>query len=161
MSLNVTNLDSAIAIMLRADAHNSVNMVDWQSDSEGATFKEIGGGIMCETEEALHACGNKACFAGHLAVAPEFIASGGSCEDGGIPVYKDHLGVRAVAEWLGVPYSVSKDFVHGDCLDVYVDTNAHSYSRFYNKLWGDVKASDVLEKLYALKKEYLDEHPTV
>lgn len=84
--INKERLEHAISIMQRA---GSVDMTTWQ----GATFDT------CRTETELHTCGNSACFAGWLAVSPEFQETGGKVGYIGKPVYNGKYGVSAVISW--------------------------------------------------------------
>lgn len=63
--MRLDRLEQAIAVMQRA---GKVDMRAWQ---DFATRQDIR-----HTEKELHACGNSACFAGWLAVSPEFQAAG-------------------------------------------------------------------------------------
>lgn len=94
--INLERLEQAIAVMKRAGA---VDMRSWQ------------GGEVRESEVELHTCGNSACFAGWLAVSPEFQASGGSLDTKGapgMPAYKKQHGGGAVAEWLEVEHEEAR-----------------------------------------------------
>lgn len=129
------NVQSAIAIMNRAATRNSVNMTAWQSwgtpRGEAAT-----------TEGEFHTCGNAACFAGHVAISPEFHACGGQAEEGwGTPTLNDYYGSSAIAEWLGIAESLVDKLVHGD-----LDPDNYD-SLFYGKPWDEVNAQDVIDKL--------------
>lgn len=97
--INLERLEQAIAVMRRAGA---VDMRRWQS------------GEVRETEAGLHECGTAACFAGWLAVSPEFQASGGSLDTKGapgMPAYKRHHGGGAVAEWLEVEHEEARALI--------------------------------------------------
>lgn len=85
--MNLERLDQAIAVMKRA---GKVIMSDWQTG-------EIRG-----TEAELHECGTAACFAGWLAVSPEFQAAGGDVGFGGNPLFGPLGGFRAITEWLEI-----------------------------------------------------------
>lgn len=85
--MNIERLNQAISIMKRA---GTIDMTSWQ----GGDFAE------CATTEAeLHSCGNSACFAGWIAVSPEFQAAGGCPDYDGSPSSSETAG-EAVAAWL-------------------------------------------------------------
>lgn len=145
--MNRENIRKAIAVMERA--RGSVNMAVFQADKFG-DYPEAGNYL--HTEAEMHACGNVACFAGWIAVSPEFHADGGACS-GGMPLVLRNclLGYDAVAFWLGIPTYLARSFVHGD-ID-YTAEDPISYSRFYEKYWSLVTADDVIAKLQALLDE--------
>lgn len=137
--MNVANVKKAIAIMERAKEHNSVDMRDWQSGSL------ISGRVTSEKE--FHACGNKACFAGHIAISPEFQAAGGLCTMIGTPSFRHYYGSGAVDEWLGISVELAHSLVFGDTEDT---DEGVGFSTFYNRLWKNVTADDVLAKLHLI-----------
>lgn len=84
--INLERLEQAIAIMRRAGI---VKMSDWQS------------GEPLKTESEIHTCGTAACFAGWIAVSPEFKAAGGKVRPvSGAPVFCGWVGVQAILDWL-------------------------------------------------------------
>lgn len=86
--INKTRLRQAIAVMKRA---SRVKMKGWQS-----------GDTTVNTEKEAHTCGNSACFAGWLALSPEFQNSGGSVFTlSGAPIYQNHCGSEAIIKWMG------------------------------------------------------------
>lgn len=94
----------AIAIMERAGV---VDMSDFRS--------EYGPGCDTMTEADLHRCGTAACFAGWVAVAPEFLAAGGECI-GGMPISPFESscdGADAIAWWLDISHEAAHDLVFG------------------------------------------------
>ena len=140
--MNRTNILAAIAIMERAKDANSLFMPYWQSSPDSKWRKHP---AFDETE--LHACGNKACFAGHIAVSPEFHASGGYCTEDGEPLLRGMSPVQSIAVWLDIPYALASDFIFGDL--IHPDGNSY-YSRFYDKIWRNVTPDDVIAKLQSL-----------
>lgn len=66
--MNKENINKAIAVMKRA---KNLQMTAWQNSSK-----------IAQTEEELHTCGNSACFAGYIAISPEFP---GTCDSCGVP----------------------------------------------------------------------------
>jgi hypothetical protein len=130
--MNKQNVLKAITIMERAKAHGSVCMTDWQS-----------GGVMDtqQTEQGLHACGNTACFAGHIAISPEWKIDGGIIGRFGEPSMNGSSPTKCIAEWLDVDRRIATSLIYGDLCA------ASKESSFYGKPWADVNADDVLNKL--------------
>lgn len=131
--MNVENVKKAIQIMKRA---GKVNMDTFQI---GTTF--------ALTEQELHACGNSACFAGWVAVSPEFQADGGRVDRTmGYPLISSSFDIfaadEAISYWLDLDHGKAQSLVYGDLDD--------GYSLFYNKPWTEVTAQDVIAKLEAL-----------
>lgn len=136
--MNIENLNKAIAIMERA---GKVNMNKWQH------------GQIVETEKELNICGTAACFAGWIAVSPEWKADGGTVGFSGAPA-KDHiLGRHAIADWLEIPYELAGSIVFGDTL--LSPETSRPFSVFYNKPWCNVGKVDVLNKLNEIKEKGL------
>lgn len=93
--MNIENVNKAISVMERVKARgDKVDMSDWQNS-------EFGFG---DSEQDLHTCGTAACFAGWLAVSPEWAADGGSVTLSGAPKMGGYflLPMAAVAAWLGI-----------------------------------------------------------
>lgn len=144
--MNLENINHAINIMKRAEIADSLHMVNWQCLN---TFRAIYGvHSAAPTEEALHSCGNKACFAGHVATSVEFHNSGGYCDlSCGAPNYYGTWGVDAIQKWLGIGQGLAHNLVYGDTnsdLDV-------TYSKFYQCDWNKVTAPMVIAKLELIK----------
>lgn len=125
--MNKENVRKAIAIMKRA---GKVKMEYWQGQEDVR---------IVTTEEEVHTCGNGACFAGWVAVSPEFQADGGGVDDDiGCPVLKGNKGSLAIAEWLDIPLDLAYRFVSGS-------------EDFYAPIpFEDVQAPPVIEKLELL-----------
>lgn len=85
------NIDRIKALQAQIKKFGSINMGEWQAGQ--------GGGV--SSIEEFHSCGNVACIAGHMAVLPEFQASGGESV-GGIPVFGRNQGEEALEVWLGI-----------------------------------------------------------
>lgn len=133
--MNVENIKKAIEIMERAAVRGSFSMTSWQTPSTN--------GIIAKTEAELHRLGNKASFAGHVAVSPEFQADGGSVGYRGRPRMDGYDSEEAVAHWLGISRLQAMRLVYG-YLDVCEDWR---FSQFYNKPWAEVTTEDVIVKL--------------
>jgi hypothetical protein len=139
--MNRENVLKAIAVMERAKARGSVRMNHWQSNVNGlGCFVNY-----AEKESELHACGNMACFAGHIAVSTEFQEDGGSVGVAGYPIFGGYECERAIAEWLGISWDLARGLVHGGG-----SGSSYSYAEFYQKNWMEVTADDVLAKLHMI-----------
>ena len=144
--MNKANIEKAISIMVRAEEHGSLFMPDWQcaTNNEDPT--------LARDEQALHACGNRACFAGHVAVSPEFKEDGGYCSTAGTPVFGEHRGADAIQKWLGIDGDTARQLVFG-----YARVRQEDYpdyhSAYYGKRFSDVTARDVIAKLEQLLAE--------
>ena len=134
--MNRERIQSAIAMMKRA-IPRYFNMTDWQN-KDHSYFLQI-----AQTESELHACGNTACFAGHLALAPEFQKAGGSVSKTGAPVFNGLLEASAVAEYFDITYKLAGKFT----LD---------YLHFYPVDFEDVKPEHVIEKLEMILDGYYE-----
>lgn len=154
--INLERLEQAIAVMKRA---GKVNMGSWQT------------GEVRETEAELHECGTAACFAGWLAVSPEFQAADGGLDTKGapgMPAFNKHHGGGAVAEWLEVEHEEARmliellvfeeAYVSEDVTDFlqsmgipYGEANDGSVT--YLLGWGSWTAEDVVHYLERLKRE--------
>lgn len=138
--MNVQRIKTAIAIMQRAAARDSVYMPCYQSGADGMPDSAQ----EARTEAEFHTCGNKACFAGHVAISPEFQADGGECNASGLPIFNGYSGACAISEWLGIPNRVADSLVLGD-----VGYDEES-SKYYHKSFYEVNAHDVIDKLEQL-----------
>lgn len=156
--INLERLNQAIAIMERA---GKVSMGTWQGGNTHECAKE---------EEELHKCGNTACFAGWVAVSPEFQAAGGRVGTSGWPRFSLSIGSNAINRWLetrGFKAEVIELLVTGSTLisdsavewlqskDISVDAKKHkptsNYSYVYLNHWNKYKAPHVIRILEALK----------
>ena len=157
--MNVENITKAIAIMERAAAKGSLYMPRWQSPSGGGVFTPA------STEEELHTCGNRACFAGHIAVSPEFKADGGSCYYTGAPTYLDEYGravekeAEAVAKWLDIDCATANLFIYPTG---FLRNERLVPHIVYGGLWEHVSPRHVIIALKELlsigEKEFLDKY---
>ena len=125
--MNRERIQSAIAMMKRV-THRYFDMTNWQNELYGH-IKQI-----AQTESELHGCGNTACFAGHLALSPEFQDAGGLVSKIGAPIFNGVRFVEAVAEYFDIPYELAGDLTLPD-------------RDFYPVRFEDVKPEHVIEKL--------------
>tara|TARA_R110002124_G_scaffold10362_1_gene51738 strand:+ start:175 stop:624 length:450 start_codon:yes stop_codon:yes gene_type:complete len=138
--MNIVNVNKAIAVMERVKERGDyLNMRDWQflEDSEAPAM---------ETEGDLHKCGTAACFAGWVAVSPEFQVDRGSVCVGGAPCLPMReegyyvSGEAAIRFWLGI----DEDAAEHLCA-------MSDVANFYGKEVKDITVDDVLSKLYRLR----------
>lgn len=102
--INQTRLRQAISIMERA---GKVYMGNWQYNYPAYT-----------DEKTLHHCGTPACFAGWLAVSPEFQNSGGTVASSGAPKFNNYTGAEAIIRWMeatAVDALVLELIIYGKC----------------------------------------------
>lgn len=141
--MNFDNLSKAIAVMERAKEHSSVNMGYWQTMRYDTDE-------FVQTEDELHECGNSACFAGHLALSPEWSQDPLNTLDSqvGYPIrmrFSEKLiGVDAIADWLGLPISLTNCLVN----NVHDEHGIHC---LYKVQWKEVRAEHVLKELRLLE----------
>jgi len=129
-------IQSAIAMMKRV-THRYFDMTNWQNELYGH-IKQI-----AQTESELHTCGNTACFAGHLALSPEFQDAGGLVSKIGAPIFNGVRFVEAVAEYFDIPYELAGDLTLPD-------------RDFYPVDYEDVKPEHVIEKLEMILDGYYE-----
>lgn len=165
--MHTENILAAIAIMERAKAEgNKLDMFNWQTTATG--WNAYSQDRAVATEQELHACGNKACFAGYVAISPEWRAIGGGVSScGGAFLHKqteynpDNFTIRhelAIAAWFDVPERLVTPMVRGQLVEkdrVYEDGRmaVDTWSIAYDKWWSDVTHDDVIAKLLALLLE--------
>ena len=137
--MNVNNMLTAIDIMNRA---GKFDISVWQ---------EVVPGGYKDTECELHRCGTSACFAGWVAVSPEFRKDGGSISRScGYPIITDGNNNRlyeasAIAYWLDIPNRDAEDLC-------FVGSNI---GRFYNdKEYDEITTDDVVCVLATLLLEH-------
>ena len=92
-SMNLRRMDVCIKVMQRVvDNKYAFDLGDWQQGEHTKT-----------SEKELHKCGSAACFAGWLAVSPEFRRSGGTLSQyHGIPRFKGRGGDGAINSYLNL-----------------------------------------------------------
>jgi len=125
--MNPERIKSAITMMKRA-IPRYFDMTNWQNEPQGHIIQ------IAQTESELHACGNTACFAGHLALSPEFQKAGGSVCKIGAPMFNGDRYGEAVAKYFDIPYELAKDLTLPG-------------RDFYPVRFEDVKPEHVIEKL--------------
>ena len=125
--MNCERIQDAIT-MMNDVTHRHFDMANWQNEPHGHIIQ------IAQTESELHACGNTACFAGHLALSPEFQDAGGSVSKIGAPMFNGVRYAEAVAEYFDLPYELAGNLTlpGGD---------------FYPVKFRDVKPEHVIEKL--------------
>ena len=123
--------------MMKDVTHRHFNMTGWQSKDHSYVSRIV------QTESELHACGNTACFAGHLALSPEFQDAGGSVSKIGAPMFNGVRYAEAVAEYFDIPYELAGNLTlpGGD---------------FYPVKFRDVKPEHVIEKLEMILDGYYE-----
>ena len=134
--MNRERIQSAIAMMKRV-THRYFDMTNWQNEPHGHIIQ------IAQTESKLHACGNTACFAGHLALSPEFQDAGGLVSKIGAPIFNGVRFVEAVAEYFDIPYELAGDLTLPD-------------RDFYPVDYEDVKPEHVIEKLEMILDGYYE-----
>ena len=135
--MNRERIQSAIAMMKRV-THRYFDMTNWQNELYGH-IKQI-----AQTESELHTCGNTACFAGHLALSPEFQDAGGLVSKIGAPIFNGVRFVEAVAEYFDIPYELARDLTLPS-------------PNFYPLDFEDVKPEHVIEKLGMILDGYYEQ----
>ena len=134
--MNCERIQDAIT-MMNDVTHRHFDMANWQNEPHGHIIQ------IAQTESELHACGNTACFAGHLALAPEFQKAGGSVSITGAPSFNGLLEASAVAEYFDITYKLAGKLT----LD---------YLHFYPVDFEDVKPEHVIEKLEMILDGYYE-----
>jgi len=134
--MNRERIQSAITMMKRA-IPRYFDMTNWQNEPHGHIIQ------IAQTESELHACGNTACFAGHLALSPEFQDAGGLVSETGAPIFNDLLEASAVAEYFDIPHELAGDLTLPN-------------RDFYPVKFRDVKPEHVIEKLEMILDGYYE-----
>ena len=134
--MNRERIQAAIA-MMKDVTHRHFDMTNWQNEPHGHIIQ------IAQTESELHGCGNTACFAGHLALSPEFQKAGGSVSITGAPSFNGLLEASAVAEYFGITYEMARDLTL-------------SGRDFYPVKFRDVKPEHVIEKLEMILDGYYE-----
>lgn len=150
--MNIERLNMLISIMERAKRHQSLYMPDFQSVESGLGY--------AAEESEFHACGNKGCLAGHLAISPEFI---NTPEEGGFTFgpfngrpllfrngspLEDKGAQACVTTWLGVADTDLVDLmIFANGVSVRGGLAREKVHALYGVSWNWVTADDVLHVL--------------
>lgn len=140
--MNQDRLKQFISVMYRAKENGSINMEYYQDIVEGP--------LVMISEEEIHACGNRACALGYLALSHEWREAGGGVDDTGAPIFDGNSGSSALMLFLECTKDIAESIVHGDIIYddiIYGDAIYHEFSTYYDKPWGLVVAQDVIDKL--------------
>lgn len=137
--MNREHIKTAIKVMERVRDRNApFTMRNWQIN----TTNESLGYQLVDTEDIAHACGTACCFAGWLALSPEFQQEGGSVNVIGSPSWKGEHGSAALASYLDVPWILAEDIAAMDAF--------RGYSDAYGKYVYEITPQDVIDKLNQL-----------
>lgn len=140
--MNLTNLDTAIKLMEAAHQKDTLDMEFWQN--------RVGSAFLAYNIEDLHSCGNKACFAGHIAISQEWSDWDGRIFENGQPFTIRNGKIietsAALADWLGVPELIVTMLVYS------FTHPGETLHPVYGELWNKVKASHVITALTELKE---------
>jgi len=130
--MNIEHVNIALTVMRRVrDEGYRFDMKSYQECVRGAAVKT--------SEADLCDCGSAACFAGWLAVSPEFQAIGGGVDNTGIPTYKDEDdAIESGADVIGRFFDID----HWDA-DNLIYPDHYALNR-------GIKPQDVIDKLEAL-----------
>jgi len=134
--MNRERIQAAIA-MMKDVTHRYFNMTEWQNKAHSYVL------WIAQTESELQGCGNTACFAGHLALSPEFQKAGGSVSKIGAPIFNGVRYAEAVAEYFDITYKLAGKLT----LD---------YIHFYPVDFKDVKPKHIIEKLEMILDGYYE-----
>ena len=137
--MNRERIQDAIT-MMKDVTHRHFNMTNWQNEPQGHIIQ------IAQTESELHACGNTACFAGHLALSPEFQDAGGLVSKIGAPMFNGVRYAEAVAEYFDIPYELAGDLTLRN-------------RDFYPVRFKDVKPEHVIEKLEMILVRVVGDKP--
>ena len=98
-----------------------------------------------KTLEEFHACGNRACIAGHLALSPLFQRHGGEVCWSGTPALSGTVGANAVELW----------FFGNDDASEKTNLVIHGYSEpYYVSNWGNWKSKEAVAALELLENQH-------
>jgi hypothetical protein len=157
--MNREHIQHAIELMKAAEAAGTLDMNIWQDDEDDTVYDLIGKDY-AETVEELHACGNTACLAGHIALSPVFQAIGGKVDQrDGSPIVetvdKDGDTVhkakeRAVALFFGIRVELA----HKLCLPPFLT----GVDPFYPVEFEDVQPHHVIDELQNILDEQRFSH---
>lgn len=144
--INTVAVTQAIQIMERViDRGSEVIMANWQTPFlEDGTQGVAQEDLLCTDEMEMHNCGTAACFAGWVAVSPEWKRIGGSIDPSGGPLLRhkgqELFGSEAIAAWLNIPQ-------HQAELLTCISAECTGRTAYYGKPLYFISASDVIGKL--------------
>lgn len=149
--MNQSNIRYAIRKMVEAEEYNALHMCNWQQSS--LSMGSEPSGRLARTLPELHRCGNKACFAGTLAISKRWRETGGQLSSiSAVPGFSKPdgellSGASAIAYFLGIDTNLANRLIYGTggrCL------SPSDYSDFYGCTWNDVTPRMVIAKLEAI-----------
>lgn len=157
--MNKTNMQHAIAVMKRAAAANAINMEMFQtlSASNANQFQTY-----ASNEQQLHKCGNKACFAGYLALSEEFRTLQpegyyGTVSGSGFPqiIHIDSGKMfsqsdAAIGQWLGIDAQLIEFLIFDKFDKSSVSLRGSSPQYLYQKDWKEVTGEDIVTVLESI-----------
>jgi hypothetical protein len=138
------NWRKPMAVCNREKMHQAIAIMQRAGKVEMSIFQD--GRTHATTEEEIHKCGNKACFAGWVAVSPEFLKDGGRVSRPGSPIFKSSYGSDAISSWLSISEDLAECLVCGECDSLF--WAEEDYPSFYAPVpFHKVQAVDVIRKL--------------
>jgi hypothetical protein len=146
--MNREHIQHAIDLMKTAETAGTLDMNIWQNDEDDTVYDLIGKDY-AETVKELHACGNTACLAGHIALSPVFQAIGGKVNQrDGSPILKtvDKDGIcarRADEHAVALFFGISVELANKLCLPPFQTKGDH----FYPVKFEDVQPHHVIDEL--------------
>lgn len=156
--MNLTNLNTLIAIVERAKGKNSFYMPNHQSTNH---YRLIVREEIPKTEQEFYARKFKADLLGHVALAPEWRDQGGGIDLMGMPQMPGveegrnvmYPAVQAMENWLKLTNPTVAAIFYGYEIDFgdeckRIDKKTYTYS---SKPWNKLTAEDILTVLYELR----------
>jgi hypothetical protein len=139
--------DAAISALLQAEEYQTLFMKHWRSGrpSDGIALREN-----LHSIPELHACGNRACFLGHLSLTVMWQQVFGLPSPLGEPAGGHALSApEMIMSYLMIPYEDAYGLIYGNIgINQFGRTG---WSHYYNRSWGDVRPEDVIAKLKELR----------
>ena len=140
----IKNINTIIAILKRTKNKN-FDMDSFQGDPLAPGY--------VTTEKELHACGNTACVGGTVAVTKEWRNAGGTVSTSGVPMFERAYAADAIQKWSGLSAKETDKLIHGD-LDYDTLEQDSPWSKYYGRVWSQVKPKHAIKKLKKLRKKY-------
>lgn len=155
--MNLVAMNKAIAI---ANRMTRLMMTRYQTKVTHEPL--VFGSLIASTEAELVTKNNLACFAGYVAISPEFNSDGGTRSLSGAPIFYVEDGdklltykaSKAIAAWLDVETIHANNLVYG------IETGRPAIalpdyiSPYYGKKMKEVTKANVVTKLQALITDY-------